>query len=260
MKCPDCGSEGQEGKFCAECGTALAGACSACGSELVPGARFCTQCGHAVRGLRSGGRGGPRWALIAGAAALLVVLLIFMLPRRVDRAGAPDVARPGAGAAPADAGGSVSADGLLSSDMRTNADRLFNRVMGAAQRGDQPEVARFMPMAIQAYGLVEDLDDDGLLHLAMLHLTAGDPASARATAGRVLEDSPDHILGLGVAAAAAREAGDDAGARDLYRRLLEAYPEEAVKPRPEYVDHQAMLPEYRRIAREAVGESAGAEP
>lgn len=260
MKCPGCGSDGQEGKFCSACGTPLAGACSACGSELVAGARFCTHCGHAVTGARGPGRGGARWPLIVGAAALLVVLLILMLPRRADRAGAPDLARPGAGAAPVDAGPAVSGDGLLSSDMRTNADRLFNRVMGAAQRGDEAEVSRFMPMAIQAYGLVEDLDDDGLLHLAMLHLTAGDPASARAAAGRVLEDSPDHILALGVAAAAARQAGDESGARALYRRLLEAYPAEAVKPLPEYVDHQAMLPEYRRIARDAVGEGGGAEP
>ena len=254
MKCPGCGTEGREGKFCSECGTALGGACAACGSELLPGARFCTQCGQAVAGMRRAGPGGPRWAVVLGAAALLVVLLIFMLPRRADRAAAPDVIRPPAGGAPAGPAASVPADGLLSSDMRTNADRLFNRVMGAAQQGDRAEVTRFMPMAIQAYGLVEDLDDDGILHLAMLHLTAGDSDRARGTASRILEDSPDHILALGVAAAAARQAGDDAGARRLYSRLLDAYPEEAVKPLPEYVDHQAMLPEYRRIAREAMGE------
>lgn len=257
MKCPGCGRDGQEGKFCSECGTVLGGACPECGSELLPGARFCTQCGQPVAVTRKPGPGGARWPLILGAAALLVVVLIFMLPRQADRAGAPEVARPATGAIPADPGARVSADGLLSGDMRTNADRLFNRVMGAAQRGDQAEVTRFMPMAIQAYGLVEDLDDDGILHLAMLHLTAGDPARAEATASRVLEDSPDHILALGVAAAAARQAGDEAGARALYRRLLDAYPEEAVKPLPEYVDHQAMLPEYRRIAREAVGEADG---
>ncbi|MBW3554947.1 MAG: tetratricopeptide repeat protein [Gemmatimonadetes bacterium] len=206
---------------------------------------------------RSPGAGRRRWPLILGAAALLVVVLVLMLPRRVDRAGAPEVVRPASGAAPVGSGAPVPGDGLLSSDMRTNADRLFNRVMGAAQQGDRAEVSRFAPMAIQAYGLVEDLDDDGVLHLAMLHLTAGDPARAQATASRILRDSPDHILALGVAAAAARRAGDEAEARTLYRRLLDGYPQEAVKPRPEYVDHQAMLPEYRRIAREALGESEG---
>lgn len=182
-----------------------------------------------------------------------------MLPRRADRAGAPETVRPVTGAPPAAPGAPAPADGLLSSDMRTNADRLFNRVMGAAQRGDQAEVSRFMPMAIQAYNMVEDLDDDGILHLAMLHLTAGDPSGARATADRILDGSPDHILALGVAAAAARQAGDEPAARELYRRLLEAYPEEAVKPLPEYTDHQAMLPEYRRIARAALGEAGAAE-
>ncbi len=46
MTCPACGAENRVGgKFCAECGTALAATCAACGNPLRPGARFCDECG-----------------------------------------------------------------------------------------------------------------------------------------------------------------------------------------------------------------------
>ena len=161
---------------------------------------------------------------------------------------APVGGAPGAGA------DAMSGDGLLSNDMRTNADRLFNRVMAAAEQDDRAQVDQFMPMAIQAYGMVDELDDDGIYHLAILHLTAGQLDSARAAAGRILEESPDHVLALGVAAEAAAAGGDDAEAERLYRRLLDTYATEAARPLPEYVDHQRMLTEYRSQAREHIGE------
>ena len=94
----------------------------------------------------------------------------------------------------------------------------------------------------------------GLFHLAILHLAGDQPAQARATAEQILADAPDHILALGVAGAAAQEADDQEAARAFYRRLLDAYPAEAARPLPEYLDHQRMLPEYRRAAAEALGE------
>ena len=125
--------------------------------------------------------------------------------------------------------------------------------MRAAQQGNQAEVEQFMPMAIQAYGMVEDLNEDGLYHLAILQATAGNYSDARATSQRILDRSPNHILALGVAASAAGEAGDEAAAEALWNRLLEAYPEESGKPLPEYMDHQSMLPQYRETAMEATG-------
>lgn len=182
----------------------------------------------------------------------MVVLLVLFLPRQADRVGVPPtgaVDPTGAGGAGAPAGGMPA----LSSDMRQNADRLFNRIMMAAQSGDRAQVEQFMPMAVQAYEMVEDLDDDGLYHLAILHQTAGEYERTQSTAGQILDRSPDHILALGVAAAAAEEAGDTARARAFWDRLLEAYPEEMGKPLPEYMDHEAMLEEYRDMARDATG-------
>jgi uncharacterized membrane-anchored protein len=134
-------------------------------------------------------------------------------------------------------------------DPRTDADRLFNRVMAAAEEGRQEEVDQFMPMALQAYQMIPSLDHDGLFHLAILHETAGDFEMARATAEQILRDVPNHILGLGVAGSAAAAAGDRAAARDYFTRLVAGYGTEAGTLRPEYVDHQVMVEEYRRIAR-----------
>ncbi len=51
MICPDCGTENRsDGKFCFQCGAALAGRCTMCGSTLRPGARFCDECGTPVGG------------------------------------------------------------------------------------------------------------------------------------------------------------------------------------------------------------------
>ncbi len=110
-----------------------------------------------------------------------------------------------------------------------------------------------MPMAIQAYGMVEDLDDDGLFHLALLHLTNGSFDEAQQTASRILADDPDHLLGLAVAAQAAEELGNAQESQEYWGRYLDAYDTEAGKPLPEYVDHQPVLPDYRRMAREATG-------
>jgi tetratricopeptide (TPR) repeat protein len=242
MTCPNCGAEEQAGAFCAECGAELRRDCPECGRAVAPHARFCPECGEAVTG---GGRwsSAPWWI---AAAAALVVVLILLIPERAERAGPRPMVDPGMDA-PAGMGG-------FTGDLRTDADRLFNRVMTAAEAGDQPEVEQFMPMAKQAYEMVPDLDDDGLFHLAILYETAGEFDSARATAERILEGSPDHILGLGVAGTSALAAGDTAVAEGYFRRLLDAYPRESGRLVPEYTHHQVMLEEYERQARAVVGQ------
>lgn len=240
MTCPECGAEDQRGRFCAECGTELNATCAACGERLEPGARHCGHCGEAVADERPRSRA-PLW--IAAAAALVVVLILF-IPERAERAGPLPAARPDA-----DAGAPMGGTGGgFTGDMRADADRLFNRIMTAAEQGRQEEVDQFMPMAVQAYGMVPDLDADGLFHLAILHQTAGEHGMAIATAERILEDVPDHVLGLGVAGSSAVAAGDAAAAREYFRRLMDGYEVESARLRPEYVEHQPMVEEYRRMA------------
>ncbi len=257
MTCPNCNAPDQSGNFCAECGAPLDITCPSCKAAVPGGAEFCTQCGTRLR--RGGGRSRAGWVI--AAAAVFVVALVFLVPRQTQRAGPT---QPGAAAAPFAAAGEGEASaggagapgmGVLSGDMRVNADRLFNRIMTAAETGNEAEVQQFMPMAIQAYGMVDDLDPDGVYHLAILHLTAGDFAQATATADRLLQQDPDHILGLGVKAEAAAARGDSTDARTYYRRIVDAYPRESAKPRPEYVEHQAMLELYRKDALAFLGES-----
>src|SRR5512132_4153090 len=51
MKCPRCQHKNRLGaKFCEECATPLARACSNCGSQLSATAKFCPECAHPVAG------------------------------------------------------------------------------------------------------------------------------------------------------------------------------------------------------------------
>jgi hypothetical protein len=253
MKCPSCGADDQTGKFCAACGAGLDVQCSSCGAEIPAGARFCTACGEPVAGASTEPSSRAPWIIAVISVVVVVALVAVFLPRGTTTAGpganSPSAPFMGAGDPQGSTGGAA-----LSADMRTNADRLFNRIMMAAEQGNEAEVAQFMPMAIQAYGMVDDLDNDGIYHLAMLHLTAGSFDQALETSQRILDDEPEHLLGLAVAAEAAAGAGDSARADAYWRRYLDAYPAEASKPLPEYVDHQPMLGEYQGLAQEALGQ------
>jgi hypothetical protein len=256
MKCANCGTE-SSGNFCPSCGAGMrAGKCGACGARLVAGARFCTSCGA-----DAGGGGGKRRsrggrAAAAGrdsgsnmpwyiAGAVLVVLILFLALPMVM--GEKDSV-PARGTAPfSGAGGLAPLDGTP----REQADRLFNRVMAAREQGNMPEALQFAPMGIQAYQMSEPLDDDGLYHMATLQNTASDFAGARATADRILDRSPNHLLGLAAAAEAATGLGEDAAARQYHERFLTAYESEMARLLPEYQDHARILPEYRQAAVQA---------
>ncbi|HZD80655.1 MAG TPA: tetratricopeptide repeat protein, partial [Actinomycetota bacterium] len=92
------------------------------------------------------------------------------------------------------------------------------------------------------------LDADGRYHLALLELAAGQPGAARAEADTVLQSEPRHLLALYVAAEAERALGQPDRAAALYRRYLDAYDPDSLGSRPEYLQHQPVLP---RAAEEA---------
>jgi tetratricopeptide (TPR) repeat protein len=230
MKCPNCGAEA-EGKFCPDCGLRLAtGQCASCEAKLEPGARFCTQCGVRVRSSASNSAG---W-YVAGAA-VLALILVLLIPRFDQDPPAPTTTdAPFAG----DGSGSPPP---LSANMRENADRLFNRVMAARETGDTAEAKRFAPMAVMAYENSEPLDDDGLYHLSLLQIAAGNPAAALASARRLLEKLPTHLLALSAAADASLALNDAKAARQYYQTLLQSFESEQKKELPEYLDHAKIL-------------------
>jgi len=254
MKCPSCGNE-SNGNFCPACGASMRqhnDACVSCGAKLVPGARFCTKCGTRVGGsARTGASTGTAahlpWYLAGGVLLVIAVALaLYMVAGNEPEAAGPPVQNaPFAGTAP---GAGTGTPPALSADPRENADRLYNRIMTAWSQGDSAEARRFTPMAIQAYGMVPALDDDGLYHLAMVQNVAGDYAAARATAEQLLAKNPDHLLAL-AAAIEATMPTDIPAARDYARRFLAAYDSERTKPIAEYLDHQRVLPDYQQMAQ-----------
>ena len=127
-------------------------------------------------------------------------------------------------------------------------DRLYRRIITAAQSGDQATVTRFMPMATAAFGMLDTVTADARYHMAMLELHVGDLAAAESQADSIERADPDHLFSYVIRAAVARWKQDDKARDVIYRKLLQRYDAELAKQRPEYLEHQSMLEELRRTA------------
>lgn len=270
--CPECGRPAT-GNFCQHCGAELGGRfCNQCGAKVAGGARFCNQCGNplagsARAGAGAGTRGGsasasargpdaaparrvvasaafgqslPWW--IAGVAMFALIVFVGVSMVRPGAPAAPGTAQ-GAGAptaAPGAAGTGVPPD-ISSMTPIEAADRLFERVMTATSAGDSAQAQAFLPMAIAAYQRARPLNLDGLFHLSMLNRTAMNLEAALDAALEILEQDPDHLLGLAAAAEAAIELGEPDEAEKHYRHLLDVYDEQMALQREEYIAHVRIV-------------------
>jgi len=270
--CSACGAEAS-GRFCNQCGGAVNAACRECGAALPKGARFCGECGTAVGAAPAATAAAPAATAAAAPAprapllpwivsgvVLAAILLLVVVPRFREAGGeakaAPAAAAPEApfaSAGGAGAPGTGTPPDLSTMTPEEAADRLFNRVMTAVANGDTAQATRFVPMAIMAYGRVENLDADGRYHLAALHLVNGDAAAARAEADKLLAASPTHLFGLFVAAQAADATGKRDEAKAFFRRFDASYDAEMAKNLPEYGEHAQGLPQMREQARASAG-------
>lgn len=291
--CPRCGKEAS-GNFCSSCGATLGGRhCTECGAEIPPGARFCTQCGAAIGAdaVAEGapGAGGAAGATSSGAASksapakgparggaapggestastdygqagwwiagAVLVVAIFTVAWPAVRPGAedsPPLPPPTQGAVTTGQGPGAVDLGAMTP--REAADRLFGRVMSAAESGDTATVATFLPMTLQAYDRARPLDADGIFHLALLQLTGDRPEEALATSEAFLEERPDHLLVLGVAARSAAQLGLEEKAAGYYGHMLEVWDDERARQLDEYLAHESMFPSLRQEAQEYVQE------
>ena len=259
MACPRCGALAT-GNFCASCGGSLSPrTCPACGHTPAAGARFCNLCGarlaeEAARapvpnsGAVGAAREGALGWWIAGTTLVALILLVAWPVIRQDEpdsGSSPGAAAPGAtGGAPPD---------LSSMTPREAADRLFNRVMGAVETGDEATVQSFLPMALGAFERARPLDAHGLADYSMLYRAAGDFAAALAVAQEGLAEQSDHLLLLAAAAEAAEGLGDMATARPYWQRFLELHDAQRALGLEEYAAHEFVLERSREHARGIVG-------
>lgn len=254
--CPGCGAPAT-GNFCSACGRRLAGedACGACGARLPSGAMYCAECGAqvAAREAKPASARLP-WILSALALAAFSILIAVLVQRgSVARTGEmtltgglPGEEAPAGmpGGAAAASGGMPSMEELASMTPRQAADRLYERAMSEHEAGDIERTAFFLDMGLQAYDAVpeSELDSDARFHIGLMRLIMADSAGARRSAERILQDDPDHLLGLILAAriedfAGRKERGDELRAR--VRELVEAAG--GIPDRPEYTSHRALI-------------------
>ena len=251
-RCPSCGAAAS-GKFCSECGASLTPrACGKCGGTVAAGAKFCTSCGAPVPGAApvrqvaaaSGeSRGLPLLPLALGGLALIAVIVLLL-------ARGQNQPPPAAAAQAPFASGSGTPPDLSTMTPEQQFIRLHDRVMTAAEQGDTTTVFQFTPMALMAYRNLTAPNTDMRFHAATLMLHTGDVAGAQAIADSLTAEQPDHLFGFVLGAALARFQGDPQGTKAAYARFLEVLTAEKASGKPEYSEHQVMLDEFERKARQ----------
>jgi double zinc ribbon protein len=249
--CPACGASAS-GNFCSSCGASLTPrSCSVCRAELSPQARFCHRCGRPA----GGGPGGTNpdrservaWTIAGALCVLLVGGIAYKVSSSAPQPVAPDMANTGA--AGGDRPGVGPAPDISSLSPQERFDRLFNRIMQAAERGDSAEVERFTPMALGAYGQLDSVDVDARYHAAVLRMQVGDLAGARALADTILTESPGHLFGYIVRGEVAERTSDSAGRDQAHRDFLQHYDTEMKAGRVEYLEHKPAVEEFKADKR-----------
>jgi Flp pilus assembly protein TadD len=137
------------------------------------------------------------------------------------------------------------------------ATRLYNRVMSLHAAGKPDSAAFFLPMALQAYAMLPELDADARYHLGVLNLTAGQVAGALAQADSIGRVDPAHLFAFMLRARAFELRGNVAGARQAYGDFLRHEAAERARQRPEYTDHAENLTTFHAQAVAATSGTRG---
>jgi hypothetical protein len=175
---------------------------------------------------------------VAGIALLALIALVAAQRFSGSGAGAGEGAASEAGTAPAAGERTGQAPDISNLSPAEAAVRLYNRVMGQHERGRADSVRLFAPMAIAAYRQLGQLDLDQRYDVGRIAAISGDEAVARAEADTILAKHPNHLLGLILAANAARMRKDSAGERAYRDKFVAAVPAERAKQLPEYITHE----------------------
>lgn len=172
--------------------------------------------------------------------ALAAVAVLLWGNRPATAAG--DLAAATAAAPGAQAG---SPPDLSTMSPRERFDRLFNRIMTAAEAGNAAEAATFLPMARMAYAQLDTVNIDARYHMAMLDVQGGDASAALAQADTIARLAPEHLFIFLIREAEASRRGDSAAVRKAHDDFLAAYDREVALERIEYAEHRNALERFR---------------
>jgi hypothetical protein len=218
---------------------------------MPPHAGFCPACGRGTATAASSATDRTPWVIAGAAMVGLLVVLLVMIVRNSPPATA--AAAPAEALAEADAAGAPP--DITNMPPRERFDRLYNRVMQAAQSGDEATVTRFTPMALMAYAQLDTLDADARYHAALLQVHTGDVAGAAAQADTILRQVPGHLFGYIVRGTVARWRKDQPALARAYTGFLEHYDAELKSGRVEYEEHRRSVDEFHQAAEQARGSS-----
>jgi double zinc ribbon protein len=246
IPCPSCGAPAA-GRFCTQCGAVVREAnCTACGVALTPGSKFCHECGTSVALQVARQRVAVRldanqrktaavrsnnlpWIL--GGLAFITLIVIYAAQRAAQT---PPQSMP-----PAPSG--AAAVDISSMTPQERAARLFDRIMRLSEEGKRDSVELFASMAVTVYESLGPLDLDARYDLGRIAQVSGQLDLARAQADSILAQSPDHLLGLILAAAVADARGNQAERATFERRLLAAETSQLARGLEEYTRHRSDI-------------------
>jgi hypothetical protein len=138
-----------------------------------------------------------------------------------------------------DAGGTPSVTTDISKlSPEESADRLFNRVMLLNSEGKSDSVLFFAPMAINAYQMLSQMNNDQRYDLGRIAEVSGALPLARAQADTILRADPNHLLGLILAGRVASLSGDSSAQKRYQAKFMEVEKAQLALNLPEYERHQ----------------------
>jgi hypothetical protein len=216
---------------------------------LSDGARFCHRCGTPAAAGVGPKRERSAWTL----AALAVMVVVALVSYRIGRGSLP----PPAVAEMGNAGNAATtprspagrAPDISKLTPRERFDRLWERVMRAAENQSADTVLLFAPMALGAYEQLDSVDTDARFHAAMIHVAVGELAQAKALADTIAVTTPGHLFAPLIRANVAEQENDTRTLNRAYAEFLDSYRAELAANRAEYVDHRPLLEEFRTRAQ-----------
>jgi hypothetical protein len=171
----------------------------------------------------------------------LAALAVLLWGNRTATAAGDPAASPAAATAAQDG----SPPDLSTMSPRERFDRLFNRIMTAAEAGNTAEVTTFLPMAKMAYAQLDTVNIDARYHMAMLDVQGGNAAAALAQADTIRQLAPEHLFIYLIREAEAARRGDSATVRRAHEAFVAAYDREIALERVEYSEHRNALERFR---------------